>query len=104
MANRIFGLFGWLGMALVVAALGIKFGMPAKDQHASGILAGAGFVCLLVYLLSDWREIAKTFSRRQARLRHAPAPERRRRVRDPDGDQLHRDEAEQAVGSHVRGR
>jgi ABC-type uncharacterized transport system involved in gliding motility auxiliary subunit len=66
MANRILSLVGWLGMALVVAALGIKFGLPAKDQYVT-YLAGAGLVCLLAYILSQWREIGKVFTRRQAR-------------------------------------
>jgi len=53
-------------MALVVAALGIRFGMPAKDQYAY-YLAWGGLICMLAYMLSQWREIAKLFSRRQAR-------------------------------------
>jgi ABC-type uncharacterized transport system involved in gliding motility auxiliary subunit len=66
MVNRILSLVGWLGMALVVAAIGIRFGMPAKDQYAY-YLAWGGLICMLAYMLSQWREIAKMFSRRQAR-------------------------------------
>jgi ABC-type uncharacterized transport system involved in gliding motility auxiliary subunit len=66
MVNRIFSVVGWLGMALVAAALAVRFGMPAKDQYAY-YLAWGGLVCMLLYTISQWREIASVFSRRQAR-------------------------------------
>jgi gliding motility-associatede transport system auxiliary component len=66
MLNRILNLVGWLGMLLVFVAVGIRFGLPAKEQYAS-YLAWAGLICVLAYTLSQWREIAKMFSRRQAK-------------------------------------
>jgi ABC-type uncharacterized transport system involved in gliding motility auxiliary subunit len=66
MVNRILSLVGWLGMLLVFASLGIRFGLPAKEQYAY-YLAWAGLVCVLAYTLGQWREIAKVFTRRQAR-------------------------------------
>jgi gliding motility-associatede transport system auxiliary component len=66
MLNRIIGIIGWLGFAAVLGALAIRFGYPAKDQYAS-YLAYAGLVCLLIYILGQWRDIAKLFSGRQAR-------------------------------------
>lgn len=66
MVNRMFGLVGWLGVALVVASAAIRFGVPAKDQYAY-YAAWAGLVCVLAYILSQWREIADMFGRRQAR-------------------------------------
>src|SRR5207302_9914962 len=66
MVNRILSLIGWLGTAMVFVAVAIRFGMPAKDQYAY-YLAWAGLVCVLAYTLGQWREIAKVFSRRQAR-------------------------------------
>ena len=66
MANRIFSLLGWLGTALVLGAVGIRFFLPARDQYAT-YLAWAGLVCMLVYIASQWREIAHYFSKRQAR-------------------------------------
>jgi ABC-type uncharacterized transport system involved in gliding motility auxiliary subunit len=66
MLNRIIGFIGWLGFAAVLGALAIRFGYPAKDQYAS-YLAYAGLVCLLIYILGQWRDIAKLFSGRQAR-------------------------------------
>ena len=66
MLNRILSFVGWLAMLLVMAALGIRFGRPAWEQYAY-YLAWAGLVCALAYTLGQWREIAKVFSRRQAR-------------------------------------
>jgi ABC-type uncharacterized transport system involved in gliding motility auxiliary subunit len=66
MVNRILSLIGWIGTALVFAAVAIRFGLPAKDQYAY-YLAWAGLVCVLAYTLGQWREIAKVFAGRQAR-------------------------------------
>jgi ABC-type uncharacterized transport system involved in gliding motility auxiliary subunit len=66
MLNRILSIIGWLGTALVLVAVAIRFGYPAKDQYAF-YLAWAGLVCVLVYTLGQWREIASMFGRRQAR-------------------------------------
>ena len=80
MVNRIVGMVFWLGVAALLAAAGIRFGYPEKDQYVSYLLS-AGLVCLLVYVLGQWREIAKMFSRRQARYgawQCSPAGRRRR--------------------------
>ena len=66
MAQRIFSFIGWIGTALVIASVGIKFGMPAKDQYAYYLALG-GLACMLVYMASQWREVASFFGRRQAR-------------------------------------
>jgi len=66
MVNRIFSLIGWLGTALVLVAFAIRFGYPAKEQWAY-YLSWAGLVCVLLYVLAQWREIAKIFAGRQAR-------------------------------------
>src|ERR1700704_1152235 len=66
MVNRILSLVGWLGTAMVFVAAAIKFVFPAKEQWAF-YLAWGGLVCVLAYTLGQWREIAKVFSRRQAR-------------------------------------
>src|SRR3954467_113987 len=66
MVNRIFSLIGWLGTALVFAAVAIRFGMPAREQYAY-YLAWGGLLCMLLYIFSQWREIGSFFSRRQAR-------------------------------------
>jgi ABC-type uncharacterized transport system involved in gliding motility auxiliary subunit len=66
MVNRIIGMIFWLGVAALLAATGIRFGYPEKDQYVSYLLY-AGLVCLLIYVLGQWRDIVKLFSRRQAR-------------------------------------
>ncbi|HWW83750.1 MAG TPA: Gldg family protein [Vicinamibacterales bacterium] len=66
MVNRILSYVGWLGTGMVFVAVAIRFGFPAKEQYAY-YLAWAGLVCVLAYTLGQWREIAKVFSRRQAR-------------------------------------
>jgi ABC-type uncharacterized transport system involved in gliding motility auxiliary subunit len=66
MVNRILSIVGWIGTGLVLVAVAIRFGYPAKEQWAY-YLAWAGLVCVLAYSLSQWREVAKVFSRRQAR-------------------------------------
>jgi ABC-type uncharacterized transport system involved in gliding motility auxiliary subunit len=66
MINRILSIVGWIGTALVFVAVAIRFGYPAKEQWAY-YLAWAGLVCVLLYTLGQWREIARVFSGRQAR-------------------------------------
>jgi ABC-type uncharacterized transport system involved in gliding motility auxiliary subunit len=63
---RIFNLIGWLATALVLASLAVRFLLPAQDQVAV-YLAWAGLAALLVYIASQWREIADFFTSRQAR-------------------------------------
>jgi ABC-type uncharacterized transport system involved in gliding motility auxiliary subunit len=67
MLKRILGLLGWLGVALVFAAVAIRFLKPEYQQYYNG-LAIAGLVCTLLYILSQWREIGQSFSGRQARF------------------------------------
>ena len=70
MLKRILGLLGWLGVALVLAALAIrilKSGDPEWQRWATG-LALTGLVCTLLYMLSQWRDIARSFSGRGARF------------------------------------
>lgn len=67
MLKRILGLLGWLGVALVLAAVAIRFLRPELQQWYSN-LAIAGLVCTLLYLLSQWREIVRAFAGREARF------------------------------------
>ena len=68
MLKRILGLLGWLGVALVCAALAAKNLPTDRFVAYANPLAFAGLVCTLLYILSQWREIAQSFSGRQARL------------------------------------
>jgi ABC-type uncharacterized transport system involved in gliding motility auxiliary subunit len=67
MLKRVLGLLGWLGVALVFAAVAIRFLKPEWIQWYNG-LALAGLACTLLYILSQWREVARSFSGRQARF------------------------------------
>jgi gliding motility-associatede transport system auxiliary component len=67
MLKRILGLLGWLGVALVFAAVAISFLKPEWMQYKNP-LAIAGLVCTLLYILSQWREIVQSFSGRQTRF------------------------------------
>jgi len=67
MLKKILGLLGWLGVALVFAAVAIRFLRPEWEEWV-GRLSIAGLVCVLLYILSDWRSIARSFSGREARF------------------------------------
>lgn len=65
MLKRVLGLLGWLGVALVFAAVAISFLRPEWQWYRG--LALAGLVCTLLYVLSQWREIVREFSGRSMR-------------------------------------
>jgi ABC-type uncharacterized transport system involved in gliding motility auxiliary subunit len=73
MTNRIFGIIGWLGTAFVLAAIAIwvatrtSLNLSAQWDQYRFYLAWAGLVCVLIYMASQWRDIADMFRRRQAR-------------------------------------
>jgi gliding motility-associatede transport system auxiliary component len=73
MTKRIFGIIGWLGFALVMAALAImalgrtSLNLSAQWDQYRYYLAWAGLVCVLIYMAGQWRDIAEMFQRRQAR-------------------------------------
>lgn len=68
MVTRIFNIIGWLGTLLVVVAVAIRTSLlPQLDQQWAVRLAGAGLVCMVAYMISQWREIKETFSGRSAR-------------------------------------
>lgn len=67
MLKRVLGLLGWLGVALVFTAVAIRFLKPELVQWYNG-LALAGLACTLLYILSQWREVARSFSGRQVRF------------------------------------
>ena len=68
MLKRILGLLGWLGVALVFAAVFASWGPPTVLSPHSNKLAIAGLICTLLYVLSEWRAIGESFSGRQARF------------------------------------
>src|SRR5262245_34012280 len=66
MMKRILGVIGWLGTGLVMVAIAIRFGFPAKDQYGY-YMALAGLACVVVYAIGQWREFVAVFSTRQRR-------------------------------------
>ena len=46
--------------------MAIRIGLPTQNRYAY-YLAWAGLACMVVYTISQWREIARMFSRRQTR-------------------------------------
>ena len=73
--KRFLDVLGWIGVALVVAAFGLRFGPmrrfititdPSPDRIGTW-LALAGLACVLIYTASQWREIRTSFQRRQTR-------------------------------------
>ena len=70
MLKKILGLLGWLGVVLVLIAVALRFlplGKP-EWQAWSTQFALAGLICTLLYILSQWREVARSFSGREARF------------------------------------
>src|SRR5581483_687943 len=67
MLNTIFGIIGWVGTLLVFAGVAIRLFRPAWDQYAYW-LAIAGLVCVVLYTLSQWRDIVRSFQKRGTRF------------------------------------
>lgn len=67
MVRRVFDIIGWLGTALVLAAVALFFSKPDWQAY-SRWFAWAGLVCILVYAIGQWRELARAFGGRSARL------------------------------------
>jgi ABC-type uncharacterized transport system involved in gliding motility auxiliary subunit len=67
MLNTILGVIGWVGTLLVVAGVAIRIFRPQWDQYAWWA-AVAGLVCVGLYTLSQWREIGRSFQKRETKL------------------------------------
>jgi ABC-type uncharacterized transport system involved in gliding motility auxiliary subunit len=67
MLNTILGIVGWIGTLLVFAGVAIRLFRPQWDQYAYWA-AIAGLVCVGLYTLSQWREIGRSFQRRETKL------------------------------------
>ena len=66
MLNRIFGFLGWAGSLLVFAA--VLAWLVAPDLEAMRrTLALAGLACILLYGAAHWRQVGRSFERRQTR-------------------------------------
>lgn len=67
MLNTIFGIVGWIGTLLVFAGVAIRVFRPEWDQYAYWA-AVAGLVCVGLYTLTQWREILRSFQKRETKL------------------------------------
>lgn len=73
MVNRLFGMIGWLGTAFVLGSIAIwvatrtRLNLPVQWDQYRYYLAWAGLVCILIYILSQWREVGQLLRGRQAR-------------------------------------
>jgi ABC-type uncharacterized transport system involved in gliding motility auxiliary subunit len=64
--KRIVGFLGWVGVALVVAAVVLRFTQPDSPQWSQRF-AIAGLVVTLLYALSQWREMARSLGGRNVK-------------------------------------
>jgi ABC-type uncharacterized transport system involved in gliding motility auxiliary subunit len=67
MLNTILNILGWVGTMLVFAGVAIRLFRPQWDQYAYWA-AIAGLVCVGLYTLSQWREIVRSFQKRETKL------------------------------------
>ena len=67
MLNRIAGIVGWIGTALVAVAVGIRLFKPEFANYGYW-LAWSGLACVVVYMLAQWRDVAKAMGKKQTRL------------------------------------
>jgi ABC-type uncharacterized transport system involved in gliding motility auxiliary subunit len=67
MLNTIFGIVGWIGTLLVFAGVAIRVFRPEWDQYAYWAAVG-GLVCVGFYTLTQWREIGRSFQKRETKL------------------------------------
>ena len=64
--KRLMGFLGWFGVALVAAAVVIRFTQPEWIEWSQR-LAIAGLVVTLIYTLGQWRDIARSFGGRNVK-------------------------------------
>ena len=66
MLKAIVGIIGWIGTALVFAAVAIRFLRPEWMQYGT-YLTWAGLACILIYMVGQWRDVMTFYDRRQTR-------------------------------------
>ena len=67
MLNTTLGIIGWVGTLLVFAGVAIRLFRPEWDQYAYWAAIG-GLVLVSLYTLSQWREIVRSFQKRETKL------------------------------------
>jgi len=66
MLTRIVSAIGWVGTVLIFGAVAIRFLRPEWMQYGTW-LTWAGLVCILAYMVGQWRDVVTFYGRRQAR-------------------------------------
>lgn len=66
MLKGMIGIIGWVGTALVFGAVAIRFLRPEWMQYGQ-YMTWAGLVCILVYMIGQWRDVVSFYGTRQAR-------------------------------------
>lgn len=66
MLNRIIGIIGWIGTALVFGAVAVRFFRPEWNQYAT-YAAWAGLASVLIYMAGQWRDVATFYEGRGAK-------------------------------------
>lgn len=66
MIYRIVSALGWIGAVLVFTSAAGHFFRP-EWQNVWFWMAASGLGCVVLYMLTQWRDVARGFSRRQAR-------------------------------------
>ena len=64
--QRVFGIIGWVGTALVFGAVAIRMFRPEWNQYAT-YGAWAGLVAVLIYMAAQWRDVVEFYKGRNAR-------------------------------------
>ena len=64
--KRLIGALGWVGVALVVVAVVVRFSRPDLPRWSQG-LALAGLAVTALYTLTQWRDIARSFRSRNVK-------------------------------------
>lgn len=64
--QKIFGIIGWIGTALVFGAVAIRMFHPEWNQYAT-YGAWAGLVSVLIYMAGQWRDVAEFYKGRSAK-------------------------------------
>jgi ABC-type uncharacterized transport system involved in gliding motility auxiliary subunit len=63
--KKLLGILGWVGIGLVVAAVTLRIAKPELDYIYRN-LAIAGLIVTVIYALSQWRDIGRSFQSRGA--------------------------------------
>jgi hypothetical protein len=99
MLKRIVGVIGWVGTALVFGAVAIRFLRPEWMQYGQ-YMTWAGLVCILLYMIGQWRDVVSFYGTRQARYGTVSIVGILVAIGIFCGDQLPGRAPDEALGSH----